>query len=150
MLWIGLVGILGCALVLSAIDIREHRLPNRIVGPLAGAVAVWLIVLGVINDDLARTGAAFLWGLAVMGVFLVLAIVAGLGMGDVKFAWPLAATIGWFGSAAVQTALFGLILSGGIVGVVLMVTRRNTKFQLPYGPFMTVGLICGVVHGLSL
>jgi len=150
MLWIGLIGIVGCALVLSAIDIREHRLPNRIVGPLAGAVAVWLLVLGVANRDLERTGVAFLWGFAVMGIFFVLAIVAGLGMGDVKFAWPLAATIGWFGSAAVQTAMLGLVVSGGIVGVIALAARRDTKFQLPYGPFMTIGLICGLLHGLSL
>jgi len=36
----GLIAIVAVSAWLSVIDIREHLLPNRLVGPLAGGVAI--------------------------------------------------------------------------------------------------------------
>lgn len=144
----GLVAVLAVSAWLSVIDLREHRLPNRIVGPLAGAVAVWLVALGVVTGDLGRTAAALGWGCAAFGVFLLLNLTVGLGMGDVKYAWPVAATLGWFGWPALKVGIYGLIVSGGIVAVVLLARGRSKDTRVAYGPYMAFGLLCGLAQAL--
>lgn len=148
LLGIGIVAVLAVSAWLSVIDLREHRLPNRIVGPLAGAVAVWLVALGVVAGDLGRTAAALGWGCAAFGVFLLLNLTAGIGMGDVKYAWPVAATLGWFGWEALRVGLYGLILSGGLVALVVFIRGKDKDTRIAYGPYMAFGLVCGLAQAL--
>ena len=144
----GLVAIVAVSGWLSLIDWREHRLPNRIVGPLAAGVAAWLLVLGVATSQFDRVVAALGWGFAGFGVFFVLHLVAGLGMGDVKYAWPVCATLGWFGWTSLRVALFTLVISGGIAGAVAQLRGKGRAHRHAYGPFMAFGLICGIAQGL--
>jgi len=144
----GLVGIVLVSGWLSLIDIREHRLPNRIVGPLAAGVTGWLVMLGIVNGELDRTVSALGWGLAGFGVFLALNLTAGLGMGDVKYAMPVCATLGWFGWDSLRYAIFGLALSGAVAGLVAISQGKGQQHRIAYGPFMAFGLVCGIVRGV--
>jgi len=150
-LWLlapGLVTVLAVSAWLSVIDVREHRLPNRIVGPLAAGVAIWLVALGLVTSQFERTIAAIGWGCAGFAAFFVLYLVAGMGAGDVKYAWPVCATVGWFGWSSLRVALFGLIFSGGLVGLIAQLNSRGSPQQIAYGPFMAFGLFCGIARGL--
>ncbi len=60
----GLLAIVAVSGWLSLIDWREHRLPNRIVGPLAAGVAAWLVVLGLATSQFDRVLASLGWGFA--------------------------------------------------------------------------------------
>lgn len=144
----GLVVIVLVSGWLSLIDIREHRLPNRIVGPLAAGVTIWLLLLGIVNGELDRTVSALGWGLAGFAVFLVLNLTAGLGMGDVKYAMPVCATLGWFGWDSLRYAIFGLAISGAVAALISMSQGNGKNHRLAYGPFMAFGLVCGIVRGL--
>ena len=117
---------------LSVIDVREHRLPNKIVGPLALAVIAGVVIGGFVQEDLARSWRALGFGFAVAGVLLVANLLAGIGMGDVKYGFPMAATVGWFGWDALVLALMATALSAGVAAaVVVLVDRGGTGSASP-------------------
>jgi leader peptidase (prepilin peptidase) / N-methyltransferase len=122
--------------VLSAIDLAEHRLPNRIVLPSAAAVLAAQIAL---SPDRALE-----WTLAAVGAALVLLVPrlfypAGLGMGDVKLALLLGAALG----SAVVTALFvGVVAAAAYALLLLARDGAGARRQaFPLGPFLAFGAI---------
>jgi leader peptidase (prepilin peptidase) / N-methyltransferase len=130
---------------LAAIDLEHRLLPNRIVYPLA-AWGLGATVL-VERDDLvehltAGTGAFLVLYLA------ALAHPAGMGMGDVK----LAGAMGLYLGAAVVPALLVAFFSGTVVGVgiVLREGAAALKSTLPFGVFLALGGLVGVLAGAGL
>ena len=142
---IGLAGLLAVGGLLSVIDYDQHRLPNRIVGPLAAAVTIAVIAGGLWTDDLGRSGRSLLFGLGAAAFLLIGNLIGGLGMGDVKYAFPLAAALGWFGSEPVLTWAFVTAVVGGLVGLAVIVSGQGRRYRIPYGPFMTIGLFVGLL-----
>ena len=122
-------------------DLRERRLPNRMVIPG--------IVIGMIAAALQPSVLPVLAALGYAGLLLVLALVGGVGMGDVK----LAALIGLAcpaASAAVGAPIAAFLL-GGLFSVALLVARRaGRKSGIPFGPWMLAGAVLGVVAGPAL
>lgn len=122
--------------VLSAIDLAERRLPNRIVLPSAAAVLAAQIAL--FPDRTLE------WVVAALGSWLVLLLLwcaypDGLGMGDVKLALLLGAALG----SAVLTALFLGAVAAAVYALFLLArdgasARRRT---IPLGPFLAFGAI---------
>jgi leader peptidase (prepilin peptidase)/N-methyltransferase len=146
--WLGAVAlatVVGVSTWLAVIDFRVHRLPNRIVGPLAVAVTVGLFVAGFAEDDFARTGRAIGFGVGTAVVLLVLNIVGGLGMGDVKYGYPMAATVGWFGWDALFVALLVTTLAGAAVAVAILIRGGGRNQHLAYGPYMALGLAVSLI-----
>lgn len=121
--------VVGWAAALSAIDVRERRLPNVLT--LTGAIAI--------------LSAATLWGrgpaalsgaLALGGLYLLIHLVApdGMGGGDVKLAAALGALTGALGVPAwILAALGAPILTALAGGVAAMRGRGRT---VPHGPSM--------------
>lgn len=132
---------------LAIIDFNEHRLPNRYTGPLAVFATVALIVLGAANEDLA--GAATAIGIGAIGfaVFFALSLPLSIGMGDVKFAYPLAAVLAWFGATTLRTAALAMFLSAGVYTAATLLHHRRRSMMIPFGPFMAVGFVAGVLAG---
>ncbi len=132
------------------IDLREHRLPNRIVVPgimvgLAAAALSW-----------PATGVAplvpIVAALATAGLLFLLSLGGGIGMGDVK----LAALIGLASPAiaiAVAAPLAAFLLGGVVASIVLFRGvlagrgREARRAQLAFGPYLLLGyfLTLGVV-----
>jgi len=71
-----------------------------------------------------------------------------LGFGDVK----LAAFIGLISSfPQIFVALIVGLFAGGIVGVLLLLSRRATlRTAIPYGPFIVIGGFCAMVWGAEV
>jgi leader peptidase (prepilin peptidase) / N-methyltransferase len=72
----------------------------------------------------------------------------GMGMGDVK----LAAVMGLFLGASVVPALVVGIALGGLVGVVLMLRfgSEARKHAIPFGPFLAIGGVVGLLAGSQM
>ena len=103
----------------ALIDFEHRVIPNVITGP--GAVLA--VVLGTALDP-AGEPARLIAGVAAGG-FLLLAALArpgGMGMGDVK----LAGMMGLFLGPSVAVAIFVALLSGVLVGAVIM-ARKGTS-----------------------
>ena len=130
---------------LSIIDFREHRLPNRIVGPLAAAATAVVVVAGLAEGDPARTARALGLGLAVSAVLLAANLLGGMGMGDVKYGFPVGVLVGWFGWDALVVTILVTTAAGGLVAVGLLVRGLGRGHHLSYGPYMALGLVAGLL-----
>lgn len=135
---------------LAITDLREHRLPNRIVGPLAGVVTVVVLaaaITGTAGGDIGRAVLAIELGLATAAGLLLLNLIGGLGMGDVKFGYPMATAVGWFGWQALAVTLLVTSAVGAVAAAVVLAVYRDRHRQLPYGPFLIIGMVAGLLSG---
>jgi leader peptidase (prepilin peptidase) / N-methyltransferase len=134
--------------VLAAItltDLERRVIPNAI---LLGGSAVGVAIIGMTDpaslpERAAAAGAAG-------GFLLLFALVypRGMGMGDVK----LAAVMGLFLGVSVLPALLVGIALGALVGTVSMLRygAEARKHAVPFGPFLAVGGVVGLLAGSAL
>ncbi len=140
---------------LSAIDFATRLLPTVLIRPcyliaVAGVVGVWLFTRA--TDDLVRAGAG--WLIAGL-VFFVLWFVypRGMGFGDVRLSGVLGIALGSLGWGQLWVGLYAGFLLFGVPGLVLAVARRDRsllKVAYPFGPFMVLGALVGVLWGEPL
>ncbi|MGH2717938.1 MAG: prepilin peptidase [Actinomycetota bacterium] len=136
--------------ILSAIDIQHHRLPNNVLGPASlFAIAALLAAAAYhgrwTNLEHAAIGAVA-YGLPMLVIGL--AAPAAMGGGDVKFAPYLGFHLGWFGLTLVAGgALLGLLLGGLGGALLLLVGRKGLKDAIPFGPFMALGAFSMLLVG---
>ena len=111
------------------VDLRERRVPNRIVLP-AAAVVLALHTLGDPSPEWAIAAAA------AFACLLVPALVypAGLGMGDVKLMLLLGAMLG---RETLLALIVGLAAAAVPALVLLLLGRRGTT--IPLAPFLGLG-----------
>lgn len=142
---VALVPVVAVATWLAVIDAREHRLPNRIVGPAAAVVTVVVLAVGLVDGDVNRGLRAIGFGLALSTILLIANLFGGLGMGDVKYGYPVATVVGWFGWDDLALALVAMTISGGLVGAIMLLRGAGRHHALSYGPFMSFGLAVGLI-----
>ena len=140
--------LLGLALVLllvpvTLIDLDHRIIPNKLM--LIGAVVAPVLVVLVEPDDIVEHLIA---GVAAGGFFLlaVLAYPRGMGVGDVK----LAAVLGLFLGRAVGPAVFIALVSGTLVGALIMARKgvaQGRKTAVPFGPFLALGGVVALFAG---
>ena len=132
---------------LSIIDFKSHRLPNKLVGWFIATQILIVAVISWMASDLDRFGTALGIAGVTTIVYLLLYLVSrgSLGMGDVKFAFPLGLCVGWYSANQWLLAIFVSFLIAGLVAVIGLVTKRITrKSRLAFGPYMFLGtfLVC--------
>ncbi|WP_341926793.1 A24 family peptidase [Nocardioides psychrotolerans] len=144
-----LLPLVPVGVALAVIDWRTMLLPTRIVAPsyvLVVALVVVAVALGGDVDDLVRAG----WGWVVYGgSFFVLWFIhpRGLGYGDVRLAGVLGIALGHLGWGELLVGLYAGFLLGGVGGGLLSVLRIVERRAFPFGPFMLVGALVGIVVG---
>jgi leader peptidase (prepilin peptidase) / N-methyltransferase len=135
---------------LLLIDVRSHRLPDRLVLPAAGAALALLAVAATVRGDWAALGRAVAAAGVVFAIFCTAALLspASLGFGDVKVAGLLALYLGWLGWGHVFYGIFAGFLLGAFVAVVMLVSRRvSLKSHIALGPALITGaLLIAAVH----
>lgn len=141
-LWLPLAAVL---IAVGGIDLDHRIIPNKIVLPAAvwGIAATILFRPDNIDDCLIAGGAAFL------ALFIAaLAYPAGMGMGDVK----LAGVMGLYLGSWVAPAMLVAFLVGSVVGIAIIARegRDAGKKGVPFGPFLALGGIVGILAGPEL
>lgn len=147
-------GVFAAASVLLFItDLDTQLIPNRILlrAVVAGfglLAAGWLAAQHS-GSILNAAGGAVAYFAAMYGLALVAR--GGLGYGDVKLAILIGGFTGYLGWSSVLIAGVGAFLLGGIVSIVLLITRiRGRKDAIAFGPFMIVSGIIVVVWGSAI
>ena len=130
---------------IALIDLDRRIIPNRITGP--GALAALAIGLAL---DPSGQPERLIAGAAAGGFFLLAALLrpGGMGMGDVK----LAGMMGLFLGAEVVPALLFALLSGTLVGAVVLARMgaAGRKVKVPFGPFLAAGAVVGLLAGAPM
>ena len=127
----------------TLIDLDHRIIPNKlmIVGAvLAPALVLWLEPDAIVEHLIA--------GAAAGGFFLVavLAYPRGMGIGDIK----LAGVLGLFLGRAVGPAVFIALVSGTLVGALIMARKgvaEGRKTAVPFGPFLALGGVVALFAG---
>jgi len=72
----------------------------------------------------------------------------GMGGGDIKLIAMIGAFIGWQG---IPFVILSSSFIGALVGIVfIIVMKKDTKFAIPFGPFLSMGAILYLFFGPSL
>jgi leader peptidase (prepilin peptidase)/N-methyltransferase len=138
----------GAAVVLGAVDLASHRLPDRVTVPTAAfCVAAFLVDAAVLGSwgALVRALAA---GIVAFGVPYAVAAIApeALGLGDVKLLGLLGLVLGWFGWGVLLAGVFLGLLTGALVSLVLLAGRRvGWRTALPFGPPLLLGAVLALL-----
>ncbi|WP_350275253.1 A24 family peptidase [Kribbella sp. HUAS MG21] len=157
---IGLAAVLPVWLVLAVagavlgyIDARTRYLPSVIIWPMYVVVAAGLLAAAAATGEWGSLRRAVIAGAIGFAVFYVLwfAFPRGVGFGDVRLSGLLGGALGWLGWGEFVSGLYGGFFLGALVGIVLIATRVMTRKQMvPFGPFMLVGALAGVLLGAPL
>ena len=130
----------GFGSVLSATDLKTHRLPNRLVGFFTVTQLLTLLLLNL-SIEKPVTHSLLVAG-ATTGTYLILFVLSrgSLGMGDVKFAFPLGLSVGWFCPDLWLVAIFISFGCAGMVAALGLAMKRITpRSQIAFGPYMFFG-----------
>lgn len=130
-------------IAVAGIDLEHHIIPNKILLPAAVWALVAVLIVDVSNlPELLIAGAGAFLAL----LLAALAYPAGMGMGDVK----LAGVMGLYLGLSVVPALLAAFLAGAVVGVGIIAVTGDRKRGVPFGPFLALGGLVGVLAGPEL
>ena len=129
-------------LAVTLTDLEHRIIPNKIL--LVSALAAVAIVAATEPSDLPERLIA---AVAAGGLLFAAALAypQGMGLGDVK----LAATMGLFLGRNVAPAIFVALLAGSLVGLAIVAKegRAARKRAIPFGPFLALGGLVGLLAG---
>jgi leader peptidase (prepilin peptidase)/N-methyltransferase len=148
-LWVPLVPVY---VALAVVDWRTRLLPTYLIRPLY-VVLVVLIAGGAVvtGDHHAALRAALGWLVAGLLYGLLWFIYPrGLGFGDVRLSGVLGLALGWVGWGPLMIGVYAGFLLGGVGGGLLSALRVVERKGFPFGPFMLVGAVVGLLWGADL
>jgi leader peptidase (prepilin peptidase)/N-methyltransferase len=120
-------------------------LPSLVNGTFAG-MPVWVTSLaGAAIGALLGGGSLWLMG----WTWEKLRGIEAMGLGDVKMMFMVGAYLGW--RLTILTIFVG-VLTGSIIGIILMTRQRERNMQmlLPFGIFLGLGAIASLLFGAPL
>jgi leader peptidase (prepilin peptidase) / N-methyltransferase len=141
---LGMAWAAGAAVVLGAVDLASHRLPDRVTFPAYAVCGAALVVDAAVLGSwpsllraILAAGAAFTVSAGVAAI-----VPEGLGYGDVKLLGLLGLVLGWAGWGVLLAGVLLGLLTGALVSVALMAARRaGWRTALPFGPPLLVGAV---------
>lgn len=143
--WAALVVFAGASIALARVDLREHRLPNRLLALSMGAVMLLLAGSSLFADTWMRFATACIAAVIYALGFLLLWLPSrgALGAGDVKLAPLIGMIAGWASSLA---ALLWVPLGVALVGLcIAMVAKSKRQATHAFGPSMLAGTWLGLL-----
>ena len=131
----------GLGLPIAWIDLRSHRIPNR----LSAALASGLVITSLLSNGAIATPTRSALGLAGALLLIYLLIPGSMGAGDIKLAF----SVGWFSYLSPLLLTMAIACSAGLLfglgqGVVAAIRGQTTAFgraslfgrAIPFAPFL--------------
>jgi leader peptidase (prepilin peptidase)/N-methyltransferase len=147
--WVLWVPFVPVYVALTVIDWRTRLLPTYVIGPTLLMLAGLALVGWAVTGDGTATLRSGLGFATCGGFYLLLWLVypRGLGFGDVRLSGPLGVALGWVGWGPVLVGVYAGFLLGGVIGGLLSLARIVERKGFPFGPFMLLGAVVGLVWG---
>lgn len=138
--------------LLSYVDWHTRLLPKRLVIPGTCMVAVLVVVMAIIEQNLDTVVAGAITAAAVFAVFFAMWLIypRGLGYGDVRLTGSLGMALGVLGVAETIVGVYAGFLIGAICAVALSALRLVNPRQFAFGPYLVIGAVIGAGWGPSL
>ncbi len=135
--------VLAVLIVAAFIDAEHKVIPDRLVAVL--------FVLGIIHVFISGEGyLSHIIGLFAVSVpFLLIALLTGgMGGGDIKLMAAAGLFLGW--KSAVLSVIIGSA-AGAVYAVYLLLAKRaGRKSEVPFGPFLSLGIGLSVLFGRQI
>lgn len=118
---------------ISIVDVQYGLIPDSL-----QLFMLFMALLSLVVSPSPVLHMRLLGALTAGGFLFVLAMLGGMGGGDVK----LMTIAGfWLGVYPILLALFIGILLGAFVGVILIISKKKTrKDQIAFGPYLSIGI----------
>jgi leader peptidase (prepilin peptidase)/N-methyltransferase len=134
---------------LAVVDWRTRLLPTKVIAPSYLAVGLLVAVAAWAEQDLHALVTAALGWLVAGGTFFLLWFIypRGMGYGDVRLSGILGMALGYLGWSELFVGIYTGFILGGVGGLLLSLLRLVDRKAYPFGPFMLVGAVAGVLLG---
>src|SRR3954469_2492062 len=148
-LWVPLVPV---SVALAVVDWRTRLLPTAVIRPTYGVVIALVLVGWAVTGDTDAVVRAALGWLVAGGLYALLWLIypRGLGFGGVRLGGVLGIALGWVGWGTLLVGVYAGFLLGGVLGGLLSVLRIVDRKGFPFGPFMLIGALVGLLWGEAL
>ena len=125
---------------LSMIDIRLHRLPNRIVLPAYPITIAGQLIASALGNNWLNLVSALGCALLAFVVGLAANRWATLGMGDVKLIGAIALSLGWFSFLApLVSVVLAFVIACAVVLVMVALRKTTMGSSFALGPYLLIG-----------
>lgn len=126
--------------ILARWDIRDHRLPNKYVAMALAGGLLGFALLSAIEQSWESLARGLMGGGICVLVFAIAHIVGGMGMGDVKYSAVVGLYLGWL---SWESIYWGVLSAFGLAAFIVATSaiRRKALRSIPFGPFMTLGVV---------
>ncbi len=132
-------------LIISFIDVRHRIIPNGLVVAILIIAVIKGLYESLILDAPWHTWIIGFFAASVPLLILGLIFKNGIGGGDIKLMAAAGLFLGW---KLILLSLFIASLYGGAISVPLMVSGKATmKSALPFGPFLSLGILTSALAG---
>lgn len=145
-----LLFISSCLVVVFVFDLKHYLIPDEIIYPAVAVSGIWYFVSSIIfssytkyeilNTIYSAFGAALFF-------YAIYHFSKGraMGFGDAKLAFLMGLFLGF---PKIVAALFFAFFFGAIIGLGLVFSgRKQLKSELPFGPFLVLGVFFALFFG---
>jgi prepilin signal peptidase PulO-like enzyme (type II secretory pathway) len=146
--------VLTCFLIIIFVyDLKHYLIPDKIIYPAIAIAFLNQILTSNIEHLTLTSNIEHLTSNLILGIlpslfFLALILISHetwMGFGDFKLSILIGLILGW---PKILVALFFAFLSGGIVGLILILLKLKTmKSQIPFAPFLVSGTFFAMFFG---
>ncbi|MFE5564740.1 prepilin peptidase [Amycolatopsis japonica] len=133
-----------CAVPAAAVDVVEHRVPDRLTAPLAAGMAIALVAAALLTDSMPSLTMALVGAVVWGGVLFVSFVLTGdPGPGDVKLAPSLGMLLGWLGWKWLLAGIVGSYLLAALFAGLGLLAKRWTlrDGRMPLAPPMLAATV---------
>ncbi|MBI5912827.1 prepilin peptidase [Candidatus Azambacteria bacterium] len=131
-------------LVIFVFDLKHYIIPNKVLYPLVGVVAVHAFF----GNGFMMTPHALFSAIGAAGFFLALYLASRgrwIGFGDVKFGIFMGLFLGF---PLILVAFFFSYFIGAVIGSVMLMRHFKTlQSEIPFGPFLVLGTFIAYFYG---
>lgn len=124
------------------IDLKTHRLPDKIVLPLYAGIGLPLFGIYWLEGDIPGANKMGWSAIFLFGLYWIMRLASrrSLGFGDVKLAGALGLLMAFFSPWNVWWGTLLAFLSGTLQGLYLhFYKKQSLKTHIPFGPHMILG-----------
>ncbi len=142
-----LFAVWAALVVIFVFDLKHYIIPNRVLYPLIGVVAVHAFF----GKGFIVAPHAIFSALGAAGFFLALYLASRgrwIGFGDVKFGIFMGLFLGF--PFIVVAFFFSYLIGAAIGGILLLRHVKALQSEIPFGPFLALGTFIAYFYGSNI